>query len=134
MNGTRGLVIAIVASFIVGFSAGMVGGIVFSLSTHPSFHSPFGRHDAERGPRGARGPVLHALESRLDLSPDQRARIEAILDSSRVNFETVRDSTRARVERTLTPEQRERWKTMDKRIMRERRGPGPREPWRMDRP
>lgn len=134
MNGTRGLVIALAASFVVGFSAGMVGGIVFSLSIPPSFHPPFGRHEAEGGPRGPRFPILHALESRLNLSPEQRDRIEAILDSSRVSFEAVRESTRARVERTLTPEQRERWKTMDKRIMRERRGPDPREPWRMDRP
>ena len=136
MNGTRGLVIGMLAAFIVGCSAGMVGGILFArFVMRPEAHlfaPPFG--PPHGGAPHGRGPMLGMLERHLDLTPDQRDRVERILEESRRGYAQVRESTHAAIGRELTPAQRERWKQMEERFPREgRRGSG-RPPWRGDRP
>jgi hypothetical protein len=132
MNG-RGLVIAIVAAFIVGCSAGMVGGILFArFAMRPEAH--MGRDERGRGgPRG-RTPLMERIERTLDLAPEQRQRIERVLEESRKGYGVVRESTHAAIERELTPDQRERWRQAEERFLRERRRGSGRPPWRGDRP
>ena len=141
MNGSRGLIIAIVATFIVGGSVGMVGGILFAryamlpkahIMARGERHGPDGpRHG--RGPRGP-GSMLEMLDQRLDLTPEQRQKIEVLLDESRRGYAQVRESTHAAIERELTAAQREEWKQLETRFSRERRRGSGRPPWRGDRP
>jgi hypothetical protein len=141
VNGGRGLVIAIVAAFIVGCSVGMVGGIVFARfavlpgQTMSSVFSRFaGRPIGPRHGPPHGGPMLEMLERSLDLKPDQRDRIERILEESRRGYAVVRESTHAAIERELTPAQSERWRQVEERFLRERRRGFGRPPWRGGRP
>ena len=112
----------------------MVGGIVFTRFVMPRaghFSGPFGPHFGR--PHGP-GPMLDMLERRLDLRPEQRDRIERILETSRQGYAVVRESTHAAIERELTPEQREQWRQVEERFLRERRRGFGRPPWREDRP
>jgi len=138
VNGNRGLLIAIAASFIVGCSVGLMGGIVFSRFVgHPG--PPFGRHGPpptfERRVPGwpSRGERMFTYMSReIDLSPEQRKRLEAVIDNARRQHQAVRDSMQAALDRELTPAQRARWKQLETEMgMRRRReGPPPGEPGR----
>ena len=135
MNGTRGLVIAMLAAFVVGCSLGLAGGIVFArMVVQPQTHQLsrlFGpRPGAPHGP----APVLGMLERRLRLTPDQKDRIEKILEDSRRGYAVVRESTSVAIERELTPGQREEWNQMEERFLRERRHGSGRPPWRGSRP
>jgi Spy/CpxP family protein refolding chaperone len=139
MNGTRGLVIAVVAAFIVGCSAGLVGGILFTRfapQTQATGRFERGGQEGPRrgGPPRRRGPTLEMLERRLDLTPEQRQRVEVLLEQSRKGYAQVRESTHAAIERELTPAQREEWKKLETRFPRERRRDSGRPPWRGDRP
>jgi len=78
--------------------------------------------------------MLERLEHDLDLTPDQRDRIERILEESRRGYAVVRESTHAAIARELTPAQGEKWKQMEERFLRERRRGFGRPPWRGDRP
>ena len=134
MNGTRGLVIGMLAALIVGCSFGIVGGIVFArFAGVPGAH---GRPGGPRqgGPGRGPGPMLERLERELDLTPDQRDRVERILEESRRGYALVRESTHTAIARELTPAQREEWKQMEERFQRERRRGSGRPPWRGDRP
>jgi hypothetical protein len=69
----------------------------------------------------------------LDLSPAQSERVQAILQESGTRYAAVRESTRAALERELTPEQREQFRRMESRFVRHRRLEGrfpPRPPGR----
>jgi Spy/CpxP family protein refolding chaperone len=133
VNGNRGLVIGMLAAFIVGCSAGMIGGIVFARYVGVPF-----AHRGPGGPPGGRphgtGPMLERMERDLSLTPDQRDRVEKILEESRRGFAQVRESTHTAIERELTPAQREQWKVMEERFQRERRRDSGRPPWRGNRP
>jgi len=134
VNGNRGLIIAIAASFIVGCSVGMMGGIVFThLFGHPG--PPFGHGgppfmERRGGPDGGRGPggpsrgerVFSYMTKELNLSPEQSQRIEALIDKARHQHEAVRDSTEAALDRELTPEQRARWRELEKQMGMRRHG------------
>ena len=74
------------------------------------------------------------MEHRLDLTADQKTRVERILEESRRGYAQVRESTHAAIARELTPAQREEWKQMEERFLRERRHGFGRPPWRGDRP
>ena len=119
MNGARGLVIAALTAFLLGCSSGLIAGILLVRGTgggRPGWEE----RRAMRAPRPPEGPMLHALSRRLDLTESQRGRIEAILDHSRERHDVLRDSTRAAIERELTPEQKRGWERMELRL---RRGP-----------
>jgi Spy/CpxP family protein refolding chaperone len=133
VNGTRGLVIAMLAAFIVGCSLGLAGGIVLArFVVLPRAHMlprPLGpRHG------GGQGTMLGRLERTLDLTPVQRDRVERILEESRRGYAMVRESTHTAIERELTPAQRDEWKQMEERFLRERRRGSGRPPWRGNRP
>ena len=140
MNGTRGLIIAIAAAFIVGCSVGLMGGIVFSRLVGYGPGPPFGRHGGppvffERSfPGGpSRGERVFTYMSReIDLNPEQRKRIEVLIDNARRQHEAVRESTEAALDRELTPAQRARWRGLEQEMgmHRRREGPPPGEPGR----
>ena len=135
MNGGRGLMIGILAAFIIGCSIGIVSGILFARFTPvPWGHAIAGPGGPRGGPPRGPGPMLERLERELDLTPDQRGRIERILEESRRGYAVVRESTHAAIERELTPAQREEWKQMEERFLRERRRGFGRPPWRGDGP
>lgn len=136
MNGTRGLVIAIIASLVVGISGGLVAGIVIMRYAspwrrgpppppRPPFFLPGGDPMAEDGRR----VLIARLEDELELSAAQRARVMEVLEGARVAREAARESVRVRIERELTPQQREQWRDLEiryRRVWRERAGrPGP---------
>ena len=128
MNGTRGLLIATAAAFIVGCSAGLMGGILFMRFAGPAPHARF-----ERGMRGGppmmrRGPpgpgheerTLARLERELELTPDQRQRLIAHLDRARQERQALHDSLGLWLQNELSPMQRDRWKEVEERTRRER--------------
>jgi hypothetical protein len=78
--------------------------------------------------------MLGRLERTLDLTPVQRDRVERILEESRRGYAMVRESTHTAIERELTPAQRDEWKQMEERFLRERRRGSGRPPWRGNRP
>jgi Spy/CpxP family protein refolding chaperone len=127
VNGNRGLIIAVAVSFIVGCSVGLMGGIVF---THLVGHGPgpgFGRGMEHRGPGGPGGPerrerMFTYMSRKMDLSPEQSKRIEALIDQARSQHEAVRESTEAALDRELTPEQRARWRELEKEMGMRRHG------------
>ncbi len=136
MNGTRGLVIAIAAALIVGCSLGVVGGVLLMRVVVPPPHRgfafdrdgpppPIGARDP-RGPEGARHRerMISHLERELDLTPAQRERVIAQLDRAREAHAAVRESMQVWLDRELTPAQRERWKQVEAKFERSRRGPG----------
>jgi len=90
-----------------------VGGFV---SAHWVAHHVAGAH---RGPgRGGPRAMLHHLEKRLDFTPDQSKQIETILERQRGRMDALRDSTHAEIERVLTPEQRARFRELERRLLR----------------
>lgn len=128
------IVVALVATFLIGASLGLLGGIVLTL-TH---HRPFGPTWVGRGPGpgmfrpdGPDAPmarhlrVLPRLREELRLDDDQVARIRALIEEAHESMGVARDSLRARIERVLTPEQRERMRRLEARrgFPGETRGP-----------
>lgn len=136
MSERRNLLIAILVAFVFGIAGGVIGTLGTIAVAHHQGGRPFfagggGRHDhgpMGRGPRGARGPREHGrprmeavLDRELDLTDEQRARIEEILDSARPRYTAVRESTRAQIDRVLTEEQRAKWKELEERFPARRR-------------
>jgi len=107
------LVLAMVSALFLGGSVGFMSGVVFSR--HHLMHASAADWRGPGGPR--RGPGRHPglrellphLQERLGLAPDQVDAIRGEIEHSRADFDQVRDSLHARIERHLTPEQRGRW-------------------------
>lgn len=142
MNGTRGLIIATAAAFIVGCSVGLMGGILFMRLGGAGMHDGFmpggrfggpTRFERHVGPGPPEG-MLPMLGRELGLSPDQHDRILRQIDRARMRHGAVRESMHVWIERELTPEQRERWKEIEERFDRSRRGSRTRGPRSHDRP
>jgi uncharacterized membrane protein len=147
MNGTRGLVIAIVAALLVGFSLGMVSGIVFMRFAWPGrphltafpHASPGAPGSGMRGPGGpldgmGPGRLLAHLEAALDLTPEQR---QAVLETLRQAHEqrvAMHESTRVAIERVLTEKQLADWRKMENLYQHDRREGRERGPADEDRP
>jgi ribosomal protein S13 len=133
------IVIALVATFLIGASLGLMGGIFFSALMHRPPAGPF----AGPGP-GFGGPdvrryvgrnvdrrvlrhvmVMPRLREALELTDEQAAVIEPLVEQTHRAMGEARDSLRARIERVLTPEQRERWRRLEERrgFPGEKRGP-----------
>jgi len=90
----------------------------------------FGRHSGRMFHHGPSGPpgtpsprmLVPRLQRLLDLTPAQAEAIRGEIERSRGDFSQVRDSLHARIERHLTPQQRERWRGMERE--RDPGGPG----------
>lgn len=124
------IIIALLATFLIGASLGLMGGILFAngpLHMHRPIWAGAGpRMGAPRFPglRGGGDPdrralrerqVLPHLRSELDLTDEQVARIRVLLDEAHASMGVARDSLRVRIERVLTAEQRERWSRLEAR-------------------
>ncbi len=124
------------------FAAGITGGValdrrVFSAPRARATATDARADSAQRG--GHHAPVIERFATELELTPDQRGRIESILDSSRVRmravWEDVRprysaiiDSTRMRIEDVLTPEQVQQYRTLLRQQYQRRDGDSTRGP------
>jgi Spy/CpxP family protein refolding chaperone len=132
VNGRRDLLLAVSASLIVGCAIGLIAGVLFARVVLSDHHlgPPFGR--VPSGRHG--GPMvlpLRGIARQLELSREQEARVDSILRESRVQLDSLRRETRTALLRELTPEQRERWERLDRRMLRpggRHGGPGDGEP------
>lgn len=137
MSERRNLIIAIV----VAFAFGIAGGVIGTLGTIAVVHhrgGPFLAGDRHPSDRPGRGPgaggrrtgergrpmMERVLHRQLDLSDEQRARIEAILDAARPRYAAVRESTRVEIDGVLTPEQRTKLKQLEESFPARRRERG----------
>ncbi|GAB6067558.1 hypothetical protein JCM13664_08760 [Methylothermus subterraneus] len=55
---------------------------------------------------------LKRLEERLQLTPEQKPKVEAILKEQREKIQAVREETRSRLKSVLTPEQAEKFEDL----------------------
>ncbi|MGH7731763.1 MAG: hypothetical protein ACRENJ_11005 [Candidatus Eiseniibacteriota bacterium] len=128
MNGIRGLLIATAAAFIVGCSAGLIGGILlmrFGPPGPPLFLAEGRRGGPMRFERRGPGPregMLQVMERELDLSPVQHERIIRYIDQARREHAAVQDSLMWRIGRELSPRQNVEWNRWEKVFERTRRG------------
>jgi Spy/CpxP family protein refolding chaperone len=109
---------------LVVFCAGLAGGIVIGRRMgpppvqpgSPPFAGMFGRG----GGAQAQGRLIDRLSGVLELTPDQRTRVEAILSARRSKLEQLNQDAMARAENerrdmqteiraVLTPEQQQRF-------------------------
>ncbi len=119
------MIVAAISALCLGIALGFMGGVMFSRhmlldGRHPEMGS--GRrswhmfHHGPQGPPGTPSPrmLMPRLQRLLDLTPEQADAIRAEIERSRGDFAQVRDSLHARIERHLTPSQRERWRSMER--------------------
>lgn len=101
------------------FAAGAAGGIAAAAAWG-------GRHDDPARDRGPRMSYIDRLDRRLDLRPEQRDSVAAILErhdaatqeiwrDSRRRFDAMRTKVRAEIMSVLNEEQRERLRAMHAR-------------------
>ena len=118
------IVIALVATFLIGASLGLMSGILFTMRQHRMPGEPWMMGGPHTGGPGMMmgGPERHVIRQRmvlprlreaLDLTDEQEARIQPLLDEAHANMGAARDSLRARIDRVLTPGQRERWRHLE---------------------
>jgi hypothetical protein len=110
------VIVAMISALCIGSALGFAGGVLFShhaLGSSPRFEGG-GPRFARRGPPGEPSPrsIVPHLVRMLDLSPEQADAIRGEVEASRADFAQVRDSLHARIERHLTPAQRDRWREM----------------------
>lgn len=110
---SRWIAVAVIAAtFVAGM---MVGYAVPRLVGQEAEATPATAQRTDRERRGER----HSIFDELDLTPKQKAQRDSILEQGRAKMDafwkehgpemrTVADSTRARIDRILTPEQRAR--------------------------
>ena len=132
------LIMMVVVAALVGASVAIVVGVAYE------HHIRFGpregwmhRDGGFRPPPGGRPPleqVLPRLARELDLTPAQIERIKPKVIESQKQFEAARESLRSRIDAELTPEQRQRWKNMERMHVVLRRLPGSRAHEYPDRP
>lgn len=105
------LILAMVSALCLGGSLGFMGGVVFSKS-HIRGDGPrhFERSRRARGERGVPSArhLVPRLQRMLALTPAQSEAIRGEIERTRGEFAIVRDSLHERIERHLTPEQRDR--------------------------
>jgi Spy/CpxP family protein refolding chaperone len=117
VSDRRNLVIAIVASFVFGLSGGAIAAFSVIAALHAAVPQPFPRGPEGPQPRfGGGPPIERQLARRLDLTEDQRVRVHEILEHLRPRYAAVQESTRAAIEEVLTPEQRERWRQLERQF------------------
>ena len=133
MIDRRGLVLAISASLIVGCAIGLIAGVLFARTVMgPHMPGP---------PRFRGGPprediAMQMVVRRLGLTEEQTEHFHAIIERARAHADSLHEVAHAEIMAGLTPEQRERWATMEHRFGRRggpfhrhgRHGPPPRPP------
>jgi Spy/CpxP family protein refolding chaperone len=115
------LVLSLVVAMLLGCAMGFIGSVMMARATFgempPMFAGgPFGHH-GPGGPGGPGGPENHGarferLVHALDLTPDQVARLKPRVEATRKQFDALRDSMHAQIDRELTPVQRVKFKKL----------------------
>jgi Spy/CpxP family protein refolding chaperone len=120
--------LVVIMAFIAGIIVGVAGGRVWHVK---------GQHRIQaHGMRFMSDRVLHRLDRELDLSADQRTRIEKILVARTNRMEAlwsgvgpqVRreiEATNSEIERVLNPDQRAKFQKLKMRFHRRRLPPPP---------
>lgn len=110
------MIIAVVSALCLGTALGFACGVLFSQHAMAAYPHPGGRgfRMERRGPPGEPSPrfIVPHLVRMLDLTPQQADAIRHEVETTRADFAQVRDSLHARIERHLTPAQRDRWREM----------------------
>ena len=106
------LIVAMISALCLGSALGFAGGVLFSHHAM-GLERPFPPHGERFGRRGPPGEpssryIVPHLVRTLDLTPEQADAIRGEVESTRADFAQVRDSLHARIERHLTPAQRDR--------------------------
>src|SRR5262245_56871874 len=129
----------VLAIFCVGLSAALLIGRRMGPPPPPRRGPGFGG-GAVLGPPGPPGPppgsVLDRLERDLDLTAEQKTKLEPILNERRKRLQAVQEDVVARAEKeqqemqaeirkVLTPEQQQRFDRWLQNAPRGRRGPPP---------
>lgn len=128
----------VLAVFCVGLASGLILGR--RMGSRPAVNPGFGMRGMGPGPAGGPPPgrLIERLDNVLQLTSDQRAKVEQIFDARRKGLEAVQDEVLARAEKeqremqdeirkVLTPEQQQRfdkWLAETPRGRRGGRGPG----------
>lgn len=86
----------LVAGFILAFLAGGVTGAFFTFHQVRNWRADWARHSHSVAER-----MRDRIKSQLDLTPDQVARIEPILDHTLKNLQQIRAETGARVRQVM---------------------------------
>jgi len=100
MNPQRSGVLALLAAFALG----LVTGAALLHLWHAERGFP--------GPPPPREPPITHLEHELHLTPEQSARIRAVLEQGRSSFHDQAEAVRGHIREVLTPEQRTRFDRM----------------------
>ncbi len=122
-------VLVVIAAFVGGLFVGIAGDRFYLLRHGRLFPS---RHASEFATRH----IVDRLDRELHLNPQQKAQVQQIIDRHRTRIDSVMSGFRAQVhqdldaangeiEKILTPEQRERFKTIRIRMHGPRRGMRP---------
>ena len=120
------LILSLLVVFLLGAAGGLIGSVVIARQMFGSVPAFFGGRSMH-GPGGhGEGPGSHhdrfaRLAHDLELTPEQIERLEPRVDATRKQFDALRDSMRAQIDRELTPEQREKFK----RLQAQRQFPRP---------
>lgn len=122
----------VLAVFCVGLAAGMV--ICRRMGPPPPGPGPMflGDNPPGRGRGPGPGPLIERLDHELQLTPDQKTRVQAIFDERRGRLEAVQRDVLARadqerrelqqeIRKVLTPEQQARF---DRWVAEQPRGRG----------
>ncbi len=119
----------LIAGFILAFLAGGVTGSFFTFHEGGTWRRHFGHHS-----RDFTGRMQERIESQLNLTPEQKAKIQPVFDQAAKELEQIRAETGAKVRRVfqqthqalepiLTTEQQSRLKQIEQRTHHED-GPG----------
>ena len=121
-------VVVVLSAFLAGLVVGVAGEMVYLIHNHRIIPS----HTAGKS---MTKHLIDRLDRELKLDPQQRAKIETIVEARRQRIDTlwssVRpavmqeiDATNAEIDKVLNPDQRVKFKEMQTR-MRNRVGRGP---------
>jgi len=72
------------------------------------------------GPKGNHANRVERLAKKLDLTPEQKIKVEAIFKQQKQKFEAIRKESRARMEDVLTAEQVEKLDQLKKQRQEKR--------------
>jgi hypothetical protein len=110
------LVLSLVVATLLGCAMGFIGSVIMARATFGEMPPMFAHRD-HGGPGGPGGPENHGarferLAHALDLTPEQVARLKPRVEATRKQFDALRDSMHAQIDRELTPAQREKFKKL----------------------
>jgi hypothetical protein len=94
---TASLKARLVVGFVLAFLAGGATGAFFTFHHARHWHADFGRH-----PQLLTERMRNRIQAQLDLTPQQLAKIEPILDHATQELQDIRAETGAKVHQVMT--------------------------------